>query len=148
MNIFLSHLLSLKHPNLTTFGSFIFLLPFCVSATDLNIYLHGRHTPLPATVSEAAHQAAFPLSQSYSHQHIQCKNTALMAKTILLSIQDRKFSSFQAFRLQHLFVQHIPGLLSQKHRSRNQIFMGICQRYTKTIGRRDVLLSLVNHAVK
>lgn len=43
---------------------------------------------------KAGGQAPFLLSQSYAHQHMQCKNTALMAKTILLSIHDPKFSFF------------------------------------------------------
>lgn len=88
MNLCLTPLLSLKHPYLFPFCASLFPLICCVSAIDL---IWTGDAPLPTTVSKSRSANCFstgPVTLSSAYTLIK---TAVMAKTILLSIHDPTF---------------------------------------------------------
>lgn len=119
----LSTLFSVTHPSLYGHPG--------LSALELNIQSDRRHTTLSNCYKKQIGTQLFHRANHTFHRHMQSKNTAPVAKTILLSLHVPKFSHFPAFHEMHLFVQHIPGLLSQKHRGVCEGLMGICQSCTK-----------------
>lgn len=125
------------------------LQPFCLSFSHLLIcrsmailaamslrhwseYIVGRDTHHSQRLFQRADWlAAFPPGQSYFHRHMQRKNTAPVVKSILLYLNVPKFFTFSSLSLNAPFLQHILGLLSQKHRGVCEGLMGICQSCTK-----------------
>lgn len=131
-------LLSLKRPRPSNHFVFPFLTDSSAalwpswSLCPWAEYIVGRETHHSQQLFQKADwHAAFPPGQSYFHRHMQRKNTAPVAKTILLSLHVPKFSHFSSFSLNAPFctahpwtliskvprrLQRIDGYLSELHK--------------------------------